>query len=63
MIHTMDKVFKCPVCDELLTMSSDLVQHVRIYTGSNGWHFLCDRSFLHSSNLKEHLRIHTGDKP
>lgn len=65
--HSMERPFKCEICDETFSQQSSLQLHVKkVHENKDERNFkctLCDYSFLQSSDLTTHMFIHIDDGP
>ena len=60
MIHTGERPFKCDVCAQSFTQSTNLAVHARIHTGETPFECaICSISFNHLSNLRKHEKTIT----
>ncbi|XP_075135590.1 uncharacterized protein LOC142210387 [Leptodactylus fuscus] len=63
-IHTGEKPFSCPECQESYRYKSELDRHQRIHTGDKPFSCShCAKHYSSKSALVRHQRTHTGETP
>lgn len=64
--NSVDRPYKCQVCEKSFTHSSTLKDHMNIHLRNKPYicsYPGCSKSFSNGSNLNRHMRVHTGEKP
>lgn len=62
--HVEKKPFKCPICGQAFSKSSELTRHKKNHFGSDGYACTeCGKLCKTMTLLKYHQRKHTGEKP
>lgn len=60
---TGKKVFKCELCDKMVTSSTSLRDHFRTHTGEKPFQCPhCEKTFVNKKHLKIHSVVHTKEK-
>lgn len=63
-VHSIDKPFKCSVCNKCLKTAHAYRTHMLIHTGERPFKCsVCGRGFVQKVSLKNHMVTHTGEKP
>ncbi|UYV65222.1 hypothetical protein LAZ67_3003636 [Cordylochernes scorpioides] len=62
--HSVEKPFKCEICDHKTSSKFQLDRHLIIHNGEKRFKCeFCDYKAIEKGNLNQHLMTHTGEKP